>query len=240
MAVDLYVGPLTRYYLGDWENVGQRWAREHGVPYKVVRPSDEEGESEARLLDPNILRGAICDWREVLIEGLGDHLNEPLEWEESPGAPYFTDRPHWDGYAGLLLLAAHEENPEIDPPETVSPAWAEDEALKISKREGYTATEYLHILAPELWLPTAFTFTFRCMDLTGRELTIGSSQRLLEQLRVLNDRTYKGEPEERLEWRKSPPEPGGAFQAAACYGLSVFIDLAEQAIAHRLPIKLDY
>ena len=30
MALDVYVGSLTRYYAGEWENVSERTARERG------------------------------------------------------------------------------------------------------------------------------------------------------------------------------------------------------------------
>lgn len=240
VAVDLYAGPLTRYYLGDWENVGQAWARANGVPYQVVRPEgDQDTEGKAQL-DPEAIRTAICEWRGIMSTGLAENLGAPLDWDENPASPYFTDRPHWDGYAGLLLLAAHEERPELDPPKVVASEWRENSAYAAVVKEDFANTEYLHVLSPELWLPNDFPFTFRFMDLTGHEMNIGSLPRLLEQLELLNERTYKGDPEARLAWRSTPPQPGGPFSAAACYGLSVFLDLAEQAIAHRLPLKLDY
>jgi hypothetical protein len=242
VAVDLYAGSLTRYYLGNWENVGQAWARQNGIPYQVVRPDaapgGEEGESEGP--DPEDVRTAICEWRGIMSSGLGENLNVPLDWDEDPASPYFTDRPHWDGYAGLLLLAAHEERPELDPPKVVGSDWRDDLAYAAALEEDFNNTEYLHVLAPELWLPCEFPFTFKFMDLTGHEMYIGSLPRLLEQLEMLNERTYRGDVEARLKWRSAAPQPGGPFAAAACYGLSVFLDLAEQAIAHRLPLKLDY
>lgn len=238
MAVDVYVGALSRYYSGRWENVAERWAREHQLAYKVVRPG--EGLEGAEGADPETIRAAVVDWREVMVEGLGQHLNEPLDWEESAEAPYFTDRPHWDGYAGLLLLAALEENPDVDPPESVPAEWAQHEALLRSRAQDYGETEYLHVLAPELWLPCEFPFSFQFIDLAGHTLYIGSTPRLLEQLRALNERTFKGTEEQRLEWRSKCPKPGAPFADAARFGLAVFMDLAEQSIAHRLPIKLDY
>ncbi len=37
MALDVYVGSLTRYYAGEWENVSERTARERGaaVPHRA-------------------------------------------------------------------------------------------------------------------------------------------------------------------------------------------------------------
>jgi hypothetical protein len=40
-------------------------------------------------------------------------------------APCFTDKPGWDGDGGALLLAAHDEHPELPPPAQVSADWPE-------------------------------------------------------------------------------------------------------------------
>ncbi|MEW5985307.1 MAG: hypothetical protein AB1791_01590 [Chloroflexota bacterium] len=40
MAIDLYVGSLTRYYLRDWETVGQVAAREMGMAHVTITPDD--------------------------------------------------------------------------------------------------------------------------------------------------------------------------------------------------------
>jgi len=241
MALDLYAGPLTRYYLGDWENIGERFAREHGLEYITVNPSAEEAHaSEDVVTDPDVIRSAIYDWREVMTEGLAENLESPLEWDESRDAPHFTDRPQWEGYAGLQLLAALEENAEINPPDVLAEDWEQNPALQASRADDFTQTEYLHLLSAELWLPTPFPFTFRFMELTGNELCIGSAPTMLRELQLLNERTFKGDAEERKYWREDTPEFGEPFEIAARFGLAVFMDLAEQAIAHRLPLKLDY
>ncbi len=38
MGLDVYVGPLSRYYGGDWETVIQQAAREGGFEVEVIRP----------------------------------------------------------------------------------------------------------------------------------------------------------------------------------------------------------
>ena len=59
MALDIYVGPLVRYYRGDWETVAQRWSRESGVPLTVIRPA---GEPEPPMAVPDVIE-MITDWR---------------------------------------------------------------------------------------------------------------------------------------------------------------------------------
>jgi len=64
----------------------------------------------------------VLRWRDGLSRRLGDRLAGPLDWDESGPAPCFTDKPGWDGYGGALLLAAHDEHPELPPPAMVSAA----------------------------------------------------------------------------------------------------------------------
>ena len=60
-----------------------------------------------------VIRSAVLRWRDGLSRWLGDRLDGPLDWDESGPAPCFTDKPGWDGYGGTLLLAAHDEHPEL-------------------------------------------------------------------------------------------------------------------------------
>jgi hypothetical protein len=38
MGLDVYVGPLSRYYTGQWETIIQQYARQTGMEVRVVRP----------------------------------------------------------------------------------------------------------------------------------------------------------------------------------------------------------
>ena len=69
-------------------------------------------------------------------------------------------------------------------------------------------------------------------------MLIGPSPLLLEQLRYLNSRTFSASPEDLARWRTSEVEADSNFEAHAKYGLAVFLELAENSVAHRLPIKL--
>jgi len=37
MGLDVYVGPLSRYYAGDWETIVQQAGRQQGVEVQVLR-----------------------------------------------------------------------------------------------------------------------------------------------------------------------------------------------------------
>jgi hypothetical protein len=217
VGLDVYVGSLTRYYVEGAADVVERIARHQGMAV-------DGQEAEA------VIRAAVLGWREGLSRWLGDRLAGPLDWDESAPAPCFTDKPGWDGYGGALLLAAHDEHPELPPPAAVSADWPDDPAYQAASARG-AGSRYAQLLTPELWLPCRFDFTVRTRDLTGEEVELGSSAALLDQLERLADRY-------RLDGQ--PPADDHSLPAAAAGGLAVLRRLAERSVSCRVPMKLDF
>ena len=221
MGLDVYVGSLTRYYVESSADVVERIARHQGMAVSDGQDAEE------------VIRAAVVGWRDGLSRWLGDRLDGPLDWDESGPAPCFTDKPGWDGYGGALLLAAHDEHPELPAPAQVSADWPDDPAYQAASAPG-AASRYHQLLTPELWLPCRFAFTVRTQDITGEEVELGSSMALLDQLELLSTRY-------RLDGQ--PPDPaadGHSLSAAAGNGLAVLRRLAERSVINRLPMKLDF
>ena len=221
MGLDVYVGSLTRYYVAGPADVVERIARHPDLPVTDGLEAEE------------VIRAAVGRWREGLSRWLGDRLAGPLDWDESAPAPCFTDKPGWDGYGGTLLLAAHDEHPELPPPARVSADWPDDPAYQAASAPG-AGSRYHQLLTPELWLPCRFAFTVRTQGLTGEEVELGSSVALLDQLELLSSRY-------RLDGQ--PPDAtadGHALSAAAGNGLTVLRRLAERSVVNRVPMKLDF
>ena len=220
MGLDVYVGSLTRYYVEGPADVVDRVARHQGVV-----PDGQAAEE--------VIRSAVLRWRDGLNRWLAGRLDGPLDWDESGPAPCFTDKPGWDGYGGVLLLAAHDEHPELPAPARVSADWPDDPAYQAASARG-AGSRYNQLLTPELWLPCRFDFTVRTQDITGEEVEVGSSVALLDQLELLAARY-------RLDDR--PPEPaadGHSLSAAAGGGLAVLLRLAERSVVCRVPMRLDF
>ena len=221
MGLDVYVGSLTRYYVEGSADVVERIARHRGIAVSDGQDAEE------------VIRAAVVGWRDGLSRWLGDRLDGPLDWDESGPAPCFTDKPGWDGYGGTLLLAAHDEHPELPAPAQVSADWPDDPAYQAASAPG-AGSRYHQLLTPELWLPCRFAFTVRTQDITGEEVELGSSMALLDQLELLSTRY-------RLDGR--PPDPaadGHSLSAAAGNGLAVLRRLAERSVINQLPMKLDF
>jgi len=238
MALDVYVGSLTRYYAGDWQSVADTTGpRGRGTRKEPVRASD--GRAGDPRADRERLRRAVLAWREALGRALKPHIAQPLDWPESDDAPWFTGRPGWDGFGSLVLWAAYAEQPALRRPGTLPEEWDDDPALVRSNAQGFRS-RYSHLVRNvELWLPLAFDFTFEGEDVDGRRTIVGSAPTLARQLGELNAATWKLDAGELVALtRRRPRDP--SLAVCARHALAVMTGLAKQAVEHRLPMKLDY
>ncbi len=234
MALDVYVGSLTRYYAGAWENLVEQAARERGAPPSVrsARPTDA-AKSQDRI------RARVIAWRGALAKALGDRLAGPLEWDETEAAPWFTHRPGWNGFGSLVLWAAYAEHPTLRLPEILPEEWDDDVALTLSTAEGFRS-RYSHLVRNvEMWLPVAFEITFEGEDVEGRRVVMGSVTTLRRQLADLNAATWKASAADVAAWGRVPPEEGPVEERAR-YAFAVLSELARRAQSERLPMKLDH
>jgi hypothetical protein len=221
MSLDVYVGSLTRYYTEGPIAVVERLARQQRIPYAIIHGN---GVDQCPGLD-QVVRRAVLAWRDHLALGLGDRLATRLDWDESLDSPCFSEKPGWDSYGATLLLAAHEQHPELPLPAAVTPDWPDNPAYLAATAEG-SGGRYDQLLIPELWLPHPLGFTFRSQDVTGQDVEIGSSVDLLAQLHTLGE--------------AHPPNGDRPIAVAAHEGLRVLIQMTEHSVRHRLPMKLDF
>ena len=240
MGLDVYVGPLTRYYDGDWENAGERAARERAGTVEGRRSVPPRTTNKDKTRDKDRIRQAVLTWREILGESLGTNVPGPLEWDESEDAAYFTGRPGWDGFGSLVLWAAYAEHPTLRLPAALPEEWDNDPALVRSNAEGFRS-RYSHLVRNvELWLPVTFAFTFEGEDVDRRRVVVGSATTLAHQLADLNAATWKVGRPEAAAWARRRPDDSASIELNARYAFAVMTDLAAKAVGHRLPMKLDF
>ncbi len=239
MALDVYVGSLTRYYAGDWESITDRKGkRTRPARTQVARTKGGRATSEAGK-DSERIRRAVLAWRERMKRALQQHLGETLDWPETAEAPWFTGRPGWDGFGSLVLWAAYAEQPGLRRPAVLPEEWDDDPALMRSNADGFRS-RYAHLVRNvELWLPPAFDFTFEGEDVDGRRIIVGSSITLGRQLGELNAATWKMDEGELTALAEDRPR-GNGLESSARHALAVMTSLARRAVEHRLPMKLDY
>ncbi|MBI3272637.1 MAG: hypothetical protein HYZ53_26850 [Planctomycetes bacterium] len=236
MGLDVYVGSLTRYYAGDWKTIVQQAGERAGFKVVVARPNQPQD----AVVDRAQVHAHVLAWREGLTEALGEHVQQPLDWDESAESPYFTNKPAWDCYSDLLLWAAHDEHPHFGRPEHCVEDWTKDPAWKASNAAEFQS-RFSHLLRPvQLWLPVDFTFTFSAVDPTGSQVGMGSSVTLLRQMLELNERTWKAGGAQLDTWRRAGAEQGATLETGARFAFSLLLALTRDAVEHRLPMKLDY
>ncbi len=235
MALDVYVGSLTRYYAGAWENPMEKAARERGMP-QPVRPAGpaQAAESQARI------RPQVLAWRSALARALGKRIRIPLDWDETDQARWFTGRPGWDGFGSLVLWAAYAEHPSLRLPPTLPEEWDHDDiALTRSTAEGFKS-RYSHLVRNvEMWLPVSFEITFEGEDVGGRRVVMGSVSTLRRQLAELNAATWKASADEVAAWGRARAQ-GDGVEESARHAFAIFCELARLAEVERLPMKLDH
>ena len=233
MALDIYAGPLCRYHAGDWENVGQRAAREEGVPYVLAGPDTRDGEP----LTMQEIQTAVTVWRDSVADFFKENEDLQFTWPEDPKLEYYTDRPGWPGYYGLLLAAAR---PAGEPLPDELPEELSDDAEFAAAYEDWEESAFPHVIKPELWLPIRENLVFDTGYLTRDSMSVGTLQGLVFQLRGLNESRWDMDARALDEWSYNQPEPEADVDTHARYGLAVFMRAAEWAMLNNLPLILDY
>ncbi|MGC4897295.1 hypothetical protein [Micromonospora sp. DT31] len=235
MGLDLYVGPLTRYHLNDWLTIMQQIGARDGLDVRIVRAQEDDD----RETDPDVVYDAVRGWQ----QWLGEALGAPADWPEGTNRPYWTDKPDWDGFGAVLLFAAYDERPDLQPGPWDKPdsprAFADAPAFQAASAQ---PERYLSLLAGvEWWLPLATDpLVIEAPRPGGQPTRMASVGRLEAELRLLNERTGLLAGYDPAELRRGPTTDHPTVGDMARFGLAVMLDLAETALTHRQPFLLDY
>jgi hypothetical protein len=245
MGLDVYVGPLTRYYAGTWKTIVQQMGEQTGMPIHIVRAQPEP---EDKITDPGVIADTVRSWQRVLSQG----LECDVDWADNGELPYWTDKPDWDGYGAVLLAAAYEACPELKPStkrgflsRRINPElprrFHESPAYRAALRKQGGQFPAL-LLATEWWLPlTNGPRVFAAADLGGKTKRMGRVDALREELDALNRATVQLDVGQLTAAnRPGPPPPDSSVEEVLPFGLSIFLMLATQAADQRQPMLLDY
>ena len=122
MGLDIYAGTLTRYYSHNWKTVVQQWAEENGYTFNRITPDGEPADNEEEL-SPAEVQAAVEDWRDQILAAISQPNQPPYTpWPEDNERSYYTDKPDWDAFGAMLLVAACRTYEEPVPP-TVEKDW---------------------------------------------------------------------------------------------------------------------
>jgi hypothetical protein len=241
MGLDIYAGPLCRYYSGNWQSIVQKAAAEQGIPLRVIRPGagglagllQKFGSLFSGKRDPV---QAVRRWRQELASDMPWVPAEDWDWPESLDLEYQTDKPDFSGYGAVELWAAYTECSDLARPQETPEDWSNDAAFQ---RLADFSAVFGNIIGPELWLPIHCEKPFEVAEPNGIVRRIGSVFELLAELRNLNERTWKAAEDAIRKWSRDEYDPAN-LESIARWGFSIWYCLTEFAVARRAPIRLDY
>ena len=122
MGLDIYAGTLTRYYSHNWKTVVQQWAEENGYSFNCITPDGEPADNEEEM-SPAEVQAAVENWRDQILSAISQPGQPPYApWLEDNEKPYYTDKPDWDAFGAMLLVAACRTYEE-PVPSTVEKDW---------------------------------------------------------------------------------------------------------------------
>lgn len=254
MGLDIYAGTLTRYYTHNWKTSAQQWAEEHGMGFSRITPTGEPLEAEE--VSPAAVRAGMESWRDQVLAAISPQ--KPLEpWEEDNERPYYTDKPDWDAFGALLLVAAcHTYGEPV--PETVAKGWDYMAHPLISRLAGDPERVWSLFRGAEWWLPLPEGMLFQIPLPTGDRRVVATTALLRWELERLNNMAWQAEEETILRWSRTegyPADgelgPGGALtmgethlsydaDSLAKYAFSILYQALDFAEKNRVPVLLDY
>ncbi len=237
VGMDVYAGPLSRYLAGDWATLVEQSAEASGRPALVLRPDTGPAMTAAES------HAAALRWQGAVARQLG---RDDVHWSDDPTAPYATDKPGLDGYAGVLLLAAYDERPHLDPRRSAPPG-APDSVTTFTAAPAYLAAQaegairFSNLLHhAEWWLPVPKDVsTFVAARPAGPEARVGTVAMLLLELEALRER-YGLDDDHLQDVRRYGPPPDGDPWNWGRFGLAAMLPLVRWAAAAGHPVILDY
>lgn len=258
MGLDLYAGTLTRYYANNWKTAARQWAEENGLSFSRVTPDGESIEDEEVSADE--VQRAMENWRDRILAAVTAPGKEPYAaWPENNEKPYYTDKPDWDAFGAMLLVAACHFYGEPVPP-TVSKGWDFSEHPLIKRLSQEPKKVWSLFRDTIIWLPLPDSFLFRAPRPTGDQVMIATTGALRLELERLNELAWQADEATVRGWGKSEGYPvegiigqGGTFsrtelpeqteydtQSLAKYAFSIFYQALQFAEENQVPILLDF
>jgi hypothetical protein len=170
---------------------------------------------------------------------LKEHLAEPLAWREGMSPDFKVAEIGFQGYGGVILLAAYTVTGHLPRPTSFQRTWNKDPAIEILNREPGNNAIW-EIVNCSLWMPCPFQFGIGMKDPSGQPIRAGSVDMLWTALQQLNEANWKASPAEISGWLKYELNEDVSFDTQAKFGFAMFHEACRMAREKQLPIKLHY
>ena len=215
----------------------------------------------------------ISDHAERLEQDYDDLLNEEIReaevllgimqryapWPEDNEKPYYTDKPDWDAFGAMLLVAAcHTYNEPA--PSTVEKDWNFGEHPLVARLASDEERVWSLFRGATWWLPLTDAFFFQAPLPTDNTAAISTVGGLRKELEKLNQLAWQADEDTILDWADTegyPVDgtvgPDGQYskadilehtqfdtQSLAKFAFSMFWQAMRFAEEQQVPILLDY
>lgn len=259
MGLDIYAGTLTRYYAHNWKTAAQQWAEENGWGFHRITPRGEPLPEE-ETLSPAEIRQGMEGWRDQVIAALNQPGQEPYRpWPEDNEKPYYTDKPDWDAFGAMLLVAAAHTYGEQVPP-TVSKGWNFTDHPLIQRLAADPEKIWSLVRGADWWIPLPDGFLFQASLPAGDKATIATTAGLRMELEQLNVMAWQADEDVILGWSRTEGYPAEGeigengtlnmkdipehtqydTQSLAKFAFSIFWRAMRFSEENQVPILLDY
>lgn len=259
MGLDIYAGTLVRYYSHNWKTVVQQWAEENGWGFQRITPEGQDAGDEEEAT-PSEAREIVENWRDQILAAISQPGQAPCApWPEDNEKPYYTDKPDWDAFGAMLLVAACHIYGEQVPP-TVEKDWDFMEHSLVARLGEDQERVWSLFRGAAWWLPLEDPLLFQAPLPSGDTAVIGTVGGLRKELEKLNQLAWRADEDTILSWTETegyPADgaagPDGQYSKAdipehtqydteslARFAFSMFWQAMRFAEEQRVPILLDY
>lgn len=260
MGLDVYAGTLTRYYSQDWKTVVQQWTEANGYKFHIINPQSNEDLEPQPDASPDEIHEGVVAWQNDLIKALNSSLEKSFSpWSENTDTPYYTNKPDWDAFGALLLVAACCSY-HISIPETVEKDWDFWENPIIMRLANDKDKVWSLLRGADWWLPLSGSFCFTTTLPNEQQTLVGTLGGLEKELTKINDMAWQADEATIISWAQTQGYPvedklaqDGSFskmdlepdttyntQSLAKFAYSILYQSLKFAQKHQVPIILDY
>ena len=206
MGLDIYAGTLTRYYSHNWKTVVQQWAEENGWGFQKITPDGGAADNEEEM-SPAEVQAAVENWRDQILSAISQPGQPPYTpWPEDNEKPYYTDKPDWDAFGAMLLVAAcHTYDEPV--PSTVEKGWNFGEHPLIARLASDEERVWSLFRGVTWWLPLADAFFFQAPLPTDNQAMIATLGGLRKELEKLNQLAWQADEDAILDWADTEGYP---------------------------------
>ena len=259
MGLDIYAGTLTRYYSHNWKTVVQQWAEQNGYTFNRITPNGEPVDNEEEL-SPSEVQAAVENWRDQVLAAISQPDQPPYTpWPEDNEKPYYTDKPDWDAFGAMLLVAAcHTYDEPV--PLTVEKDWDFGEHPLITRLGSDEERVWSLFHGATWWIPLSDPIMFHGPVPNGNTAVFSTVGALRKELERLNELAWQADEDTILSWSETEGYPTDGIipaygkisradiqehtqfdtQSLAKFAFSMFWQAMRFAEEQQVPILLDY